>query len=231
MNIGSLVLLVSRALDDLAAGVAYGPAAGLPRARWFTVALLFSFFGVLLPVVGILAGRCLIEVLGDAVAYLAGCFLIVTGVRGLGNVFVADEDEGSGESSLSLEPQAVALTAFVVALDTLAVGLALAVVPIRLGIGGSGRRLSYAQVSEWLAERGVLVDQSTIYRWVQRFLPLFGDAARKYREPIGPDWRVDETYARIGGRWHYIYRAIDGHGQIVDAYVSPTRDMVAAHVL
>jgi transposase-like protein len=89
-------------------------------------------------------------------------------------------------------------------------------------------RLSYAEVSEWLAERGVLVDQSTIYRWVQRFLPLFGQVARQYRQPVGLDWRVDETYARIRGRWHYIYRAIDGHGQIVDAYVSPTRDMAAA---
>jgi transposase-like protein len=89
-------------------------------------------------------------------------------------------------------------------------------------------RLSYAEVSEWLAERGILVDQSTIYRWVQRFLPLFGEAARRFREPVGLDWRVDETYARIRSRWHDIYRAIDGHGQIVDAYVSPTRDMVAA---
>jgi IS6 family transposase len=89
-------------------------------------------------------------------------------------------------------------------------------------------RLSYAEVSEWLAERGVLVDQSTIYRWVQRYLPLFGEVARIYRHPVGPDWRVDETYARIRGGWHYIYRAIDGHGQIVDAYVSSTRDAVAA---
>src|ERR1700716_1801783 len=84
-------------------------------------------------------------------------------------------------------------------------------------------RLSYAEVSEWSAERGILVDQSTIYRWVQRFLPLMGEVARKYRQHVGPDWRVDETYARIRGRWHYIYRAIDGHGQIVDAYVSPRR--------
>src|ERR1700704_392030 len=89
-------------------------------------------------------------------------------------------------------------------------------------------RLSYAEVSEWLAERGVLVDQSTIYRWVQRFLPLFGEVARKYRDPVSPDWRVDETYARIRGPWHYIYRAIDGSGQIIDAYVSATRDMIAA---
>lgn len=48
-------------------------------------------------------------------------------------------------------------------------------------------RLSYAEVSEWLAERGILVDQSTVYRWVQRFLPLFGDVARQYRKPVGPD--------------------------------------------
>src|ERR1700716_132136 len=89
-------------------------------------------------------------------------------------------------------------------------------------------RLSYAEVSEWLAERGGLVDQSTISRWAQRFLPLFGEAPRRYRDPVGPDWRVDETYARIRGRWHYIYRAIDGCGQVVDAYVSPTRDTAAA---
>src|SRR6266487_1851584 len=50
-----------------------------------------------------------------------------------------------------------------------------------------------------LADRGVLVDQSTIFRWVQRYLPLFGEAARKFRAPVGQDWRVDETYARIGG--------------------------------
>src|SRR5207244_9078109 len=68
-------------------------------------------------------------------------------------------------------------------------------------------RLSYADVSEWLAEGGVLVDQSTIYRWVQCHVPPFDEVARKYRAPVGPDWRVDETYARISGRWHYIYRA------------------------
>ena len=60
-------------------------------------------------------------------------------------------------------------------------------------------RLSYAEVSEWLAERGVLVDQSTIYRWVQRFLPLFGEAARKYRALLVPtgEWtrRTPESAA------------------------------------
>ena len=41
-------------------------------------------------------------------------------------------------------------------------------------------RLSYADVAEWLAERGVMVDRSTVYRWVQRFLPLFAEAARSH---------------------------------------------------
>jgi len=82
-------------------------------------------------------------------------------------------------------------------------------------------------VNGWLSAECWSI-RAPFYRWVQRFLPLFGEVARKYRDPVGPDWRVDETYARIRGSWHYIYRAVDGHGQIVDAYVSPTRDMVAA---
>ena len=55
-------------------------------------------------------------------------------------------------------------------------------------------RLSYADVAEWLAERGFAVDRSAIYRWVQRFLPLFGAAARRHRRRVGRKWRVDETY-------------------------------------
>jgi hypothetical protein len=79
-------------------------------------------------------------------------------------------------------------------------------------------RLSYADVVEWLAERGVTIDRSTVYRWVQRFLPLFGEAARQYRRPVGDRWRADETYTRLNGRWTYLYRAIDQDGQVVDVY-------------
>ncbi len=89
-------------------------------------------------------------------------------------------------------------------------------------------RLSYADVVEWLAERGLTVDRSTIYRWVQRFLPLFQDAARAHGRPVGQKWRVDETYTRLGGRWTYIYRAIDQDGQVVDAYFSERRNAAAA---
>jgi transposase-like protein len=91
-------------------------------------------------------------------------------------------------------------------------------------------RLSYADVVEWLAERGLVVDRSTVYRWVQRFLPLFAEAARRYRQPVGRRWRVDETYCRLHGRWAYCYRAIDQDGQIVDVLFSERRNATAAQV-
>ncbi len=89
-------------------------------------------------------------------------------------------------------------------------------------------RLSYADVVEWLAERGFSVDRTTVYRWVQRFLPLFGDAARAHRHRVGGKWRVDETYCRLSGKWAYLYRAIDQDGQVVDVYFSERRNAGAA---
>jgi transposase-like protein len=84
-------------------------------------------------------------------------------------------------------------------------------------------RLSYADVAELLAERGVAVDPSSIYAWVQEFAPLYEDAARPFRHAIGSRWSVDETYATVAGTPVYVYRAIDGQGQIVDVYVSRHR--------
>ena len=89
-------------------------------------------------------------------------------------------------------------------------------------------RLSYAEVAEWLAERGVTVDPSTIYDGVQAFTPLFIEAARKHRSPVGTRWRVDETLLKSGGRWRYIFRGLDEHGQIVDVYLSDHRDAASA---
>ncbi len=89
-------------------------------------------------------------------------------------------------------------------------------------------RLSYADVVEWLAERGVEVDASTVYDWVRAFTPRFIRAARAHRSVVGRRWRVDETYIKIGKRWHYLFRAIDEHGQIIDVYLSDRRDRTAA---
>ena len=64
--------------------------------------------------------------------------------------------------------------------------------------------LSYRDVEELLAERGVRVDHVTIYRWVQRFTPLLIDAARPCRHAPGDRWFVDETYVKVAGRWVYL---------------------------
>src|SRR3954467_15523734 len=88
--------------------------------------------------------------------------------------------------------------------------------------------LSYRDVEELLAERGIEVDHVTVYRWVQRFAPLLADAARPCRHAVGDRWFVDETYVKVAGRWRYVYRAIDQYGQIIDVYVSGRRDTRAA---
>ena len=69
--------------------------------------------------------------------------------------------------------------------------------------------LSYRDVEDLLAERGIVVDHVTIYRWVQRFTPELIDAARPSRHVAGDRWFVDETYLKLAGRWVYLYRAID----------------------
>lgn len=72
--------------------------------------------------------------------------------------------------------------------------------------------LSYRDVEELLAERGVEVDHVTVHRWVQRFTPLLADAARPARHAVGDRWFIDETYVKVGGRWRYLYRAVDQFG-------------------
>jgi transposase-like protein len=88
--------------------------------------------------------------------------------------------------------------------------------------------LSYRDVEELLAERGVEVDHVTVYRWVQRFTPLLAEAARPCRHAVGNRWHVDETYVKVAGRWRYVYRAIDQFGQVIDIVVSAQRDGRAA---
>jgi len=88
--------------------------------------------------------------------------------------------------------------------------------------------LSFRDVEELLAERGVEVDHVTVYRWVQRFTPLLAEAARPCRHAVGNRWHVDETYVKVAGRWRYVFRAIDQFGQVIDVFVSAQRDGRAA---
>jgi transposase-like protein len=87
--------------------------------------------------------------------------------------------------------------------------------------------LSYRDVEELLSKRGIDVDHTTVYRWVQRFAPLLADAARPCRHLVGDRWFVDETYVKVAGRWRYVYRAIDQFGQVIDVFVSARRDAKA----
>src|SRR4051812_11973485 len=88
--------------------------------------------------------------------------------------------------------------------------------------------LSYRDVEELLAERGIEADHVTVYRWVQRFTPLLADAARFTRHSPGDRWFVDETYVKVNGVWRYVYRAIDQHGQVIDVLLSARRTAAAA---
>ena len=88
--------------------------------------------------------------------------------------------------------------------------------------------LSYRDLEELLAERGIEVDHVTLFRWVQRFTPLLIDAARPCRHSVGSHWFVDETYVKVSGSWRYVYRAVDQYGHVIDVFVSKKRDLRAA---
>jgi IS6 family transposase len=88
--------------------------------------------------------------------------------------------------------------------------------------------LSYRDVEELLAERGIDVGHVTVYRWVQRFTPLVIDAARPCQHSVGDRWFVDETYVKVAGTWRYVYRAVDQHGHVIDVHVSKRRNVAAA---
>lgn len=88
--------------------------------------------------------------------------------------------------------------------------------------------LSFRDVEELMAERGIEVDHVTVHRWVQRFTPPLAEAARPARHAVGDRWQVDETYVRVGGEWRYLYRAVDQYGQVIDVLLSVRRDREAA---
>ena len=65
--------------------------------------------------------------------------------------------------------------------------------------------------------------------WEARFAPLLaGQLRAKRRGQAGKSWYVDETYVKVHGQWHYLYRAIDREGNLVDPMLSATRDLAAA---
>ncbi|MEL6224714.1 MAG: IS6 family transposase [Cyanobacteria bacterium J06627_8] len=88
--------------------------------------------------------------------------------------------------------------------------------------------LSYRDLEEMMAERGLSVDHSTIHRWVIQYGPELDNRCRPHLRPTTDSWRVDETYIRVKGAWTYLYRAVDSSGQTLDFLLSAKRDTKAA---
>jgi transposase, IS6 family len=91
-----------------------------------------------------------------------------------------------------------------------------------------GFSLSYRDVEELLAERGLHADHVTVWRWVQRYAPKIQRRLRPRLRPTNDSWRVDETYIRVKGKWVYLYRAVDSTGATIDFLLSAKRDAAAA---
>ncbi len=80
--------------------------------------------------------------------------------------------------------------------------------------------ISYRDLEEMLAERGISVDHTTIYRWVQCYAPEMEKRLRWFwRRGFDPSWRLDETYVKVRGKWTYLYRAVDKRGDTIDFYL------------
>ena len=79
-----------------------------------------------------------------------------------------------------------------------------------------------------LADRGIDVSGRTILRWVQRFGPALAAEVQRHRRQVATTWLVDETYVKILGKWHYLYRGVDLDGQVLDCWLSASRDLAAA---
>jgi transposase-like protein len=89
--------------------------------------------------------------------------------------------------------------------------------------------ISYRDLAEMMEERDVNVDSSTIFRWVQRYAPEIEKRVRRDQGSRSGSWRVDETYVRVGGKWKYLFRAVDKHGQLIDFMLSERRNTRAAY--
>jgi transposase, IS6 family len=89
-------------------------------------------------------------------------------------------------------------------------------------------QLSYRDVEEMMHERGLDVDHSTVFRWVQRYAPEINKRIRQHLRMSGTSYRVDETYIKVGKTCKYLYRAVDKEGSTIEFMLSAKRDVAAA---
>jgi transposase-like protein len=80
-------------------------------------------------------------------------------------------------------------------------------------------RLSYRDLVEMMAERGVVISHSTTLRWVQRYVPEFERRRSRFSRAVHSSWRMDDTAVSVRGGTRYLYRAVDKYGKTVDSPV------------
>jgi transposase, IS6 family len=88
--------------------------------------------------------------------------------------------------------------------------------------------ISYRDLELMLQDRGVSVDHTTVFRWIQAYAAELEKRIRRHLRLSNSSWRVDETYVKVKGRWTYLYRAVDSRGQTIDFLLSTKRDASAA---
>ena len=88
--------------------------------------------------------------------------------------------------------------------------------------------LTYRDLVMIFQERGLSVCHTTIMRWIHQYAVEFKKRLKKFLKPSNDSYRVDETYIKIKGKWHYLYRAVDSEGNTLDWMLSETRDKSAA---
>src|SRR5215217_5603378 len=91
--------------------------------------------------------------------------------------------------------------------------------------------LSFRDVEELLAERGIVVTHESVRRWVLAFGPPIAGRLRARRPKPHGRWHLDEMFVRVGGKQMYLWRAVDAEGEVLDVLVQAKRDTKAARKL
>jgi putative transposase len=88
--------------------------------------------------------------------------------------------------------------------------------------------LSLRDLEEMMAERGILVDHTTIHRWTVHYAPLLLEQLNRPKRRVTGKWHVDETYIEVRGQWRHLYRALDSNGETVEFWFSKWRNLATA---
>jgi transposase-like protein len=90
-------------------------------------------------------------------------------------------------------------------------------------------QLSYRDLEEMMRERGLAVDHTTVWRWVQRYAPEINKRMRPHSKMSGTSYRLDETYVKVGTDWKYLYRAVDSAGDTITSGAF-SQELCCSHV-